>query len=657
MSFFASENTNWKLSGLLVLLLQLILLIQTSAYAQKNPANNAHQVSIVLAKGQILKLRDTVFIPYKDTIIILSDSVKFKIEKDPETRSEAFYDSLKVRAYKTRITKELYKLVITNKKNGKTEQGLTIQATSVYEPFKGRPIGSIRLKKVNVLEGEVDDTNKIAGNPMAKLANQAHIQTRDKIIYNALIFKRGDPLSPDDMADNERIIRSLGFIHDARIHAIPRKEDPDTVDILIITQDKFEYQFTVNFISPTNFNIKGSNNSIFGMGKQIGFEYKLNSSHDPASGYLLYYKDRNFNRSFVDIEVLYSHYWAKEGTEINIKKDFLTPQTKYGGGLNAGNTSEQMGIGDYPDTSFVINYTHNFQDVWLGRSFQLGSRSKRENLTFAARIHRDEFTTRPITTVDTNMYFINNLLVLGGITFTHVSYLRSSMIRSFGLTEDMPVGYYMEADGGMFYGEFTKNPYIGFKGGWGKYDPNLGYFFGVIKVGMFLNSTNYKQGATDLNCGYFTPLLELRRWRFRQFVTFHYTGGLNRSMNKTISMNDMVNGLKGTEGNQRAVWHLESVFFKPLSFYGFQMALFAYADMGIIGNGETPEALRSFYSSYGGGIRLRNDGLIIQTMEIKLGYVPKLPDASGRFVYEFSGNDPLLFKELSITRPEIVPFE
>jgi hypothetical protein len=65
--------------------------------------------------------------------------------------------------------------------------------------------------------------------------------------------------------------------------------------------------------------------------------------------------------------------------------------------------------------------------------------------------------------------------------------------------------------------------------------------------------------------------------------------------------------------------------FSPFNFYGFKFAVFGFADLGylfgtneFVGSGE-------YLSAIGLGIRIRNDNLILNTLQIRLGFFPNLP--------------------------------
>ena len=51
-------------------------------------------------------------------------------------------------------------------------------------------------------------------------------------------------IDPDLMMDNERLLRSLPFLKDARILITPRPLNEQIVDVLVLTQDVFSIGVT-----------------------------------------------------------------------------------------------------------------------------------------------------------------------------------------------------------------------------------------------------------------------------------------------------------------------------------------------------------------------------------------------------------------------------
>ena len=75
------------------------------------------------------------------------------------------------------------------------------------------------------------------------------------------------------------------------------------------------------------------------------------------------------------------------------------------------------------------------------------------------------------------------------------------------------------------------------------------------------------------------------------------------------------------------ILNTETVLFTPYQPLGFRIALFGFADFGLLGY--SPNIFKNeFYTSFGIGIRLRNERLVFNTIQIRLGLALGKPDWS-----------------------------
>ena len=82
------------------------------------------------------------------------------------------------------------------------------------------------------------------------------------------------------------------------------------------------------------------------------------------------------------------------------------------------------------------------------------------------------------------------------------------------------------------------------------------------------------------------------------------------------------NGLQALKeyvtGTNRMILNTETVVFTPYQPLGFRIAVFGFADFGLIGY--SPNIFKNdFFTSFGLGVRLRNERLVFNTVQIRLG--------------------------------------
>ena len=95
-----------------------------------------------------------------------------------------------------------------------------------------------RIGEVRVRTEDVFDTQdaKEAG-ALYRWANALHIQTRTGVIENALLFKRGDPVSVAVIDETERLLRGERYLYDVQIR--PTAYRDGVVDIEVVTRDSW----------------------------------------------------------------------------------------------------------------------------------------------------------------------------------------------------------------------------------------------------------------------------------------------------------------------------------------------------------------------------------------------------------------------------------
>ena len=136
----------------------------------------------------------------------------------------------------TKITKEILKSV-TRKPEGE-ENILNIRSEEAFMPFEGKIIRQILINHIDFERSITDSTTNIRSR-LVRLGNKLHNTTKEWVIRDHVFFKEKKALNPYMLADNERYIRDLDFIVDARIIVVPLSSTADSVDVLVVTRDVF----------------------------------------------------------------------------------------------------------------------------------------------------------------------------------------------------------------------------------------------------------------------------------------------------------------------------------------------------------------------------------------------------------------------------------
>ncbi len=609
--------------------------------------------SVQISSGFVLILRDTFYLPENDTIVFLPHHTKYTIKKSPYFKSEKFYDSLRSKADETKVTRILFSLLFKSSSENVTDNKPISKAEDAFIPFEGKTIGEISIRQVPILEGSVQDTGRIAKTWYGKALNKVHINTRTKILRQNIIIQSGEKVDPYILADNERILRQLSSIRDAKIYLKPRINAPDTVDVEIVTQDVISLGASINYNKINNLGIDVYDRNILGSTRDFQVSYYFNEHESPKHGYGLQYRVPNFWGTFIEGTFLYEDAYFRKQLSMNLMRNFFTPEIKYGGGVSLRRVEEFY----RPIYAFDVEipYTANEASVWLGRSYQL---QERTNLIFQSRFKSSEFIERPSVKEDSNRFFLNSDMYFVSTSLVNRTYSKSKLIRGFGRTEDVPKGKLLSFTYAYDINEFSNRNYWQIKLGFAEYFSKVGYLSASTAIGAFRNRKHWEDGAFGANLNYFSPLIVSGKSSFRQFIYLNHLSGINRRSENslTIDKNFVNDSTLRPLGEKRFNMAFETVYFTPWYFYGCKLSLYNRNSFNWLSNKNQFDH-SNLFSSFSVGARILNESFVFPTIEFNFTFYHSpngYPNTSDLSLFT---NYPGDFLEMQIGRPEVLPFQ
>jgi hypothetical protein len=592
---------------------------------------------------------------------IETDSTVITSKNDSVTISVGGGDSLDISLEESSLKDDLLDLLYgaifrdTSGTKFNANTNLT-ESKEKFLPYDGHIIADIYISKVPVFGGSVNDTVEFTITKIEEFGNSLHVDTKDWVIRNNLLIKEGQEVKPFELADNERILRQLSFIRDARILVIPRDED-DKVDILVITRDVFSLGMSINTRAVDDIAISIFERNLFGNGWEFRNTFRYRSQFEQKVDYEGIFDVFNIQGSFIGMTLKYIYAHDLQQGWIRFYRDYLTPETKYAGGIDFIRTTLKDELQDYKS----ITHISNTYDLWLGRSFLVGGLESRRTIKLGARYFRKTFDERPTVLADSNFSYHSQNLYLTNLIFDKREYLTSSMIRGFGITEDVPIGYSYEFTGGLSDEEFKDRPYVGMDLRVASWIDDFGYLGFGTKASTYINNEKSEDGLIGIGINYFSPLMNGGRYKFRHFLYFDYFTGINRVNTSLIDIRDE-DGIRGLshdvlDGKERFVINLESIAFTPWKLIGFQFAMVGFVDLAWISDDKGLWNENHFFSAIGVGCRIRNEGLVFQTINIRFAYYPNSPEGVDNYSFKISTSEPTLFSSFSSGKPRVIPFE
>lgn len=619
-----------------LLSLILLLLFKANTYSQ---FINLQDSSMQLHRDTTLdpvSIIDTTYYPESDI-----DSLGLEIEKSIKTY------------WKT----EFMNLISVNESDDKNSD---FNSDIYYEKYSGKIIRNVDIRQLQVFGQTVFDTTQKPSSWIEKLGNKMHVNTQDKILRKKLFVQPGDSLNPFILADNERLIRDLPYIKNVQI--LLTEVDNDSVDVLFLAKDVFSLAFGFE-IPDVSYGEAGIwNHNIFGIGHEFYYSLFWNYNKRHNYGHLLKYRVQNIRSTFINAEVIYENRWELEAFKVYLNRNFLTPEMKYAGGIAFENINNTIDI-ILPDTILLARKVdYDYIDIWLGRSFLLShsyKRKKRSNIAITGRLMRYNFHKRP---EDVSQDFLHNYhtrtMLLGGIGISSQAFYKSNLVYGFGKSEDIPYGVLLTFTAGLEKNEFFDRPYLGFSYSFGSLGSKFGLLFFQIEYGTFFND-GVEQGTLNLKFKTYSPLLNKEgRFNYRLFSKINYKTGTNRFEDEFIELDNNIRGLKSQSlrGTQLFNVNIESVCYSPHYLGKFRFLYFLFIDAGIINNKSKILTQNTIYSGFGAGVRIKNENLVFNTIEIRFSYYPVIPDNSTAEHIFFTGRSTSQLESFIIPKPDVLGY-
>ncbi len=523
-----------------------------------------------------------------------------------------------------------------------------------YRVSNAPVIASIEIVRLDPFGTSIGDPELTASRATERFLNTTHINTAEGVIRSYLLFAVGDTLSDRTIRDSERILRRVPFLHDALIEISVNNDNK--AHVTVITRDNYSMGADYRQTEEGEAEIYLFEKNVGGLGQEIGIGVTTNfikgERPEIRAGYLI----NNIGGTLSDLE-LFAHFTGvgrRHG--FNLYRDFAGIDSEYAGSVSLFETisTATLSPGDDPEP-----LEYSYQDYWLARSF-LVDRERSLRVILGMRYIHNNVYKRPDIDPQTFYSMQKHKLFLTSLSFSKQDFFKSNYIFNYGRTEDIPFGMLLSLTGGWEENEFKERYYSGISLSAGGSLNGRGYLNLSASAGAFINQGSTEQGVLEVTSRYFTDLVAAGNWRIRTFAGLSYTRGFNRYSDEhlTAGTGDMVTGFRNDSlsGSHRAVINLESVFFSPLSLYGFETTLFAFSDIAILGRTGFVPVRGSPVGVIGAGIRLHNESLAINTFQIRFGYYPSIPDHSSVNRLSVSGEKLLNPRNFDPGAPDIIVY-
>ncbi len=536
--------------------------------------------------------------------------------------------------------------------------------SSYFSNYNGKIIRKISIVQLEVFGSSVIDTNAQPHLWIEKLGNSLHISTNKSSIRNYLFINENERIDAYILANNERILRELPSVQDARIYVVPLKNNSDSVDINILTKDVWPLGLGVEILDIGYGNLGVWNNNVLGLGHILGYTGYYNFDKEPKYGYMTRYRIPNIGNMFISLDLSHYDKWNYMANKVYLSRNIITPVVRLGGGIGYEKVDQILNIETYDSIIKDAKANFEYYDFWAGYAFPLSKMvnfKMKKSIFFSVREQIYHYFDRPQVEQDYLYYFQQRKVFLSSVGYTLQGYQNTRLIYGFGDTEDLPYGAMIKLTGGYEWGEYFNRYYFGATFTYSKIMEKLGYLSTSVDFGGFIKNWA-EQGVFSYNLLHISPLIGNGKHLFRNFTRVNYEQGYNRYRDEFIEIGKDY-GVRGLDyfnlkGDRRFYVNSEFVYYSPLHFYSFRFVFFTFIDAGVINFEKETLFKNTPYSSLGLGIRIRNEKLVFNTLQLRFCYFPgsgNIP-LSDKQIYDMSGVPKYRMPDFTKQRPEIINY-
>jgi hypothetical protein len=542
-----------------------------------------------------------------------------------------------------------------NKLIQKLEDAVTGKSTSMVDSTKinlnnqiktlqsytGKRINAIIIKQYN-LATSIDANDSKLIDVFTKMGNALQSNTNKKRIEENLFFKEWDVFDPSIIAYNEKWLRDLIYIQDAKITATITPYDTNQVDILVITKDLFNYGGELLINNKNAYSAKINNINLLGTGNSVQLIQNFENKRNPKSGWGYDVGLSNIFGSFISMNAgvnqfgnnLANNILSARKNYISIQRPILHPNSKWLGGMEYLETINENVFPGKWDSIFdqQLNYNLKHTDIWVG--YQITKQYKRTNINeyrqFIQYRHlENNFKERPVDyllQLDRNYQNLKADLI--SYTLVRQSVYRTRYLYGLGRYEDLPIGQSLTWTTGRYEIEKDKAAYLGFKFEQYQLSKKENYIHTIANIA----SSYINKSLQDIR--FLTSLEQFSKLKYlnnglgyRRILNLSLTQTLKNKYNDALRINSIYGipqlNREQIKGGTRLSANWETVFYNNRPLLGFKSAPFVFGNLTYIRTVGDPILKGDIYTAMGSGLRVRNENLVFGSIELNGFYFPR----------------------------------
>ena len=538
---------------------------------------------------------------------------------------------------------ETAKKAVTGKSESMSDSTKIILLNQIrtLNSYKGKRINSISFKQQNFAM-TIDSKESNLKDFFTKIGNKLYYKSNKRAIRENLFFKEWELFDPSIIAYNEKWLRDLSYIQDAKITAIITPYDTNQVDIIVVTKDLFNYGGEVLINNNNAYSAKINNINFLGSGNSVQLIQNFENERTPKSGWGYDVGLSNILGSFISINAgvnqfgnnLANNVLSARKNYISVQRPILHPNSKWLGGMEFLETVNENVFPKKWDSVFdqQLNYNLKHKDIWVG--YQLTRQKKQINLNeyrqFIQYRHlENNFKERPIDyLLQLDRNYQNLKADFLSYTLVRQSVYRTRYLYGLGRYEDLPIGRSYTLTTGRSEIENDRSAYLGFKFEQYKLSKKENYKHIIANIASSYINQSLQDFRFLASLEQFSKLKYLNNgYGYRQIVNLSFTQTLKNKYNEALRINSIYGipqlNREQIKGDSRLSANWETVLYNNRPILGFKSAPFVFGNITYIRTMGDPILKGDIYTAIGTGMRVRNENLVFGTIELKGFYFPR----------------------------------
>ncbi len=589
--------------------------------------------------------------------------MSFSQENEPKKDSSKVYKDIQTYSKKHKIIDFFHNLIFEPINPKKKKEKKVVRQR--YQEFEGKIIRNINIITLDPFGYSEIDSTKKPKSWVEKNGDFLHIKTKKLAIQNLLLIRKNKLLDSLLVKESARLIRAQSYISRVAITTKLVAKNIDSVDVFIRVLDNWSI-IPNGALSTSNSNLDLSDHNFMGTGHTLNGEYKSRFS-DGKKAYNFGYIIPTIKNTFIQTTLNYyndlDNYYGKS---ITINRPFYSPFTKWAGGVYLDQKFRKDSL---PDANLIYakqNFKYDSQDYWIGRSFRISNgnteNDRTTNVILSGRFLNVKYLESPTIAYDPIYFYSSEQFFLSGIGLSMRKFVVDKFIFKNGVPEDIPIGKIYGLTSGYQYKNNVGRFYLGSRFSFGNY-----YKFGFLslnfEMGTFFDKSVTNQTAFSFQANYFTYLIEIGKWKLRQFIKPQLIIGINRQ--NSIGDQLTINGDFGIRGFNSAVYGTKKMImtfqtqaYSPWNLWGFQLNPYFNYTIAMLGNATNGLQKSRAFSKIGIGLLINNDFLVFRTFQISLAYYPNIP-GNGENIFKTNSFETTDFglQDFGLDKPRTVIFK